>query len=617
MRASSVWAIVAGILVSAVRCDDAIEATLSAVQQIKQVERLRKLEALAKSVLGDSGLNVKVSLCPGEGACLRASRPIGGDEPFLTISRDVVINRDVVKASGIGEHVPDSIGDEAAMAVYLLFIRNQPGMHADYVHSLPAENSCLTRYRTHELGEFEDPRIVASVGSFRAQQDQEYEDVVPPLIEALPDLAASMSRDAFAWARFMVSSRVLMIDGTKTMVPLLDLLNHRHTAPPISNSHSDQGNLRFSLPGGKGFQAEQQITMSYGPHSNLEMLLTYGFHSNKPNPYNNIELFGYSSLRKQPATWLSRCMQLVKPPTKLPPHLTQIRLELGDPVGAGCKSKDTRGCSTLELFPQLLHCANIASSPTSKKSAAPPDSEQHPHHPAFITRVLTEQPSKLQQAATAAAGALQRLIDTEYKTTLAQDKLALAAAKLKVDSRVKTAILYRISCKKSLERLLQSLREEAQVEAAPAPKRFWLTMRFPSAPEGLETALSAARSAGSAVAWQAVLGINPTSVEAWSSLGLLAQHQQDHLQAERCFREALKHSNNGDVLTEAKLHCNLAIALHNAGNTQDSLREYQQALQRDTSLEPCWDHYSNALQSLGRIKEASAARSRTLLKTEL
>ena len=89
-------------------------------------------------------------------------------------------------------------------------------------------------------------------------------------------------------------------------------------------------------------------------------------------------------------------------------------------------------------------------------------------------------------------------------------------------------------------------------------------------------------------------------------------------QAERCFREALKHSStNGDPSTVAKLYCNLALALHSAGKTNEALQGYQEALERDASLELCWDQYASALQSLGRIKEASAARSRTPPRVEL
>ena len=128
----------------------------------------------------------------------------------------------------------------------------------------------------------------------------------------------------------------------------------------------------------------------------------------------------------------------------------------------------------------------------------------------------------------------------------------------------------------------------------------------------LEQTLIHARSTNSQDDWLSVLQMSPSSVEAWSSLGLSAHAAGQHKQARQHFEEAIAYDVAEDMTVSAQLACNLGLALHSEGSLAKAVVQYQAAVKMDSTLDGCWKLLADALESAGDSSRADDARKNAI-----
>ncbi|CAM9949032.1 unnamed protein product, partial [Sphacelaria rigidula] len=103
--------------------------------------------------------------------------------------------------------------------------------------------------------------------------------------------------EAFQWAFAILFSRAIRLGGLSTgeavaLIPYADLFNHN----PFANSYIDARQTGFfaktdeiAVYADRAYKKMEQVYISYGPKSNSDLLLLYGFSLDR-NPYNSVEV---------------------------------------------------------------------------------------------------------------------------------------------------------------------------------------------------------------------------------------------------------------------------------------------------------------------------------------
>merc|ERR1711862_753312 len=106
--------------------------------------------------------------------------------------------------------------------------------------------------------------------------------------------------DNWIWAFTMLFSRAIRLRNLKegealAMVPYADLINHS----PFSGAYVDgresgswlfkDGQEEVILYADRGYRKMEQVYISYGPKSNADLLLLYGFALER-NPFNSVDV---------------------------------------------------------------------------------------------------------------------------------------------------------------------------------------------------------------------------------------------------------------------------------------------------------------------------------------
>ena len=163
-----------------------------------------------------------------------------------------------------------------------------------YFNAAPNVFHLTPNYTEDELLELHSTPLYKATLMRTEELLQTYNKLFPHLIVAYPDIfpEAWCTWEKFLWAVGMLDSRTfkIRIDGILQVVaiPLVDMLNHSFTNS-LGNASFNHESRRVQLISTRNSNKGDELTITYGPHSNAELLLFYGFAIND-NPYDTLEL---------------------------------------------------------------------------------------------------------------------------------------------------------------------------------------------------------------------------------------------------------------------------------------------------------------------------------------
>lgn len=244
------------------------------------------------------------------GRGLLARRNINQEEELLTIPIKLCLTKKSArKALGKDALKPD-INEYLAIACQLIhenFVLEGKSSYEAYMNVLPDvdEVNPTFTWSDEDLGFLEGSAVVAATKSMQMKLKREYDSLLGndgALCDLYPDRfpREQFTFENWVWAFTMLFSRAIRLRSMKegetlAMVPYADLINHS----PFSNAYLDarqSGDWLFStgeeeviLYADRGYRRMEQIYISYGPKSNADLLLLYGFALER-NPFNSVDV---------------------------------------------------------------------------------------------------------------------------------------------------------------------------------------------------------------------------------------------------------------------------------------------------------------------------------------
>ena len=234
---------------------------------------------------------------------VRCTMDIAPDEEMFTIPGAMLFNRSACLASPIAvvfkenRHVLFSERDEMALTLLLLYEKLDRGEASPWmpmIRALPADPGAASLWTDCDLSLLQDDSLRAEALIKVAQIEHVYKEVFLPIVQSYRAHFSQLKRYTlveFRWALLCVESRTFgRYLPQPSLVPFADLLNHVnvHTSyrwdaeQQVAVYSADASGLFSHVRGAEAF-------MSYGPRSNAELLLHYGF-ALKHNRYESISL---------------------------------------------------------------------------------------------------------------------------------------------------------------------------------------------------------------------------------------------------------------------------------------------------------------------------------------
>lgn len=195
----------------------------------------------------------------------------------------------------------------ACHLIYEKYVRAEQSFWKPYIDVLPEvdEVNPTFTWPDEDLEFLAGSPVIAATKSLQMKLQREYDDLLggeTGLIAQFPDRfpADQFTRENWIWAFTMLFSRAIRLRSLKqgealALVPYADLINHS----PFSQAYIDarasgdwlfkDGDEEIILYADRGYRRMEQIYISYGPKSNAELLLLYGFAVER-NPFNSVDV---------------------------------------------------------------------------------------------------------------------------------------------------------------------------------------------------------------------------------------------------------------------------------------------------------------------------------------
>lgn len=245
------------------------------------------------------------------GRGLLARRDIKEGDDLLRIPLKLCITlRTARKALG-KDALPDGTNEYLAMACQLIhekFVMGEKSFWHPYIAILPevTEVNPTFTWNDDDLNFLTGSPVIAATKSLQMKLRREYNDLlgdpINGLVAKFPDRfpVDNFTYENWLWAFTMLFSRAIRLRSlqqgeTLALVPYADLINHS----PFSQAYIDarqsgdwlfkSGEEEIILFADRSYRRMDQVYISYGPKSNAELLLLYGFAVER-NPYNSVDV---------------------------------------------------------------------------------------------------------------------------------------------------------------------------------------------------------------------------------------------------------------------------------------------------------------------------------------
>jgi len=244
------------------------------------------------------------------GRGLLARRNINDGDELLMIPMNLCMTVDAARKALGQDAIPLGTNEYLGIATHLIyerFVKGEKSFWKPYIDILPSveEVNPTFAWPDEDLEFLKGSPVVPATKSLQIKLQKEYESFIGGeggLCERFPD---KFPREAFTyenwvWAFTNLFSRAIRLRNLKdgeglALVPYADLINHS----PFSSAYVDareagdwifkDGTEEVILYADRGYRKMEQIYISYGPKSNADLLLLYGFELER-NPFNSVDV---------------------------------------------------------------------------------------------------------------------------------------------------------------------------------------------------------------------------------------------------------------------------------------------------------------------------------------
>lgn len=244
------------------------------------------------------------------GRGLLARRDINDGDELLKIPMKLCMTKAAARKALGKDALSAGINEYLAIACHLIhekFAMGDNSFWKPYLDVLPEVNEVNPTFTwsDEDLAFLEGSPVIAATKSLQMKLKREYDALLggaDGLIAKFPDRfpAEHFTYENWVWAFTNLFSRAIRLRNlqqgeTLAMVPYADLINHS----PFSQAYIDAresgdwlfktGEEEVILYADRGYRRMEQIYISYGPKSNAELLLLYGFAVER-NPFNSVDV---------------------------------------------------------------------------------------------------------------------------------------------------------------------------------------------------------------------------------------------------------------------------------------------------------------------------------------
>lgn len=244
------------------------------------------------------------------GRGLLARRSVNQEEELLSIPLSLCITKKSARKVLGKDILSPDINEYLAIACQLIheqFVLGDKSFFKAYMDVLPLvdEVNPTFTWSDDDLAFLNGSPVIAATKSMQMKLRREYDALLGGnggLCDLYPQ---TFPREHFTfenweWAFTMLFSRAIRLRNMKqgetlAMVPYADLINHS----PYSGAYLDAretgdwlfktGDEEVVLYADRGYRRMEQIYISYGPKSNADLLLLYGFALER-NPFNSVDV---------------------------------------------------------------------------------------------------------------------------------------------------------------------------------------------------------------------------------------------------------------------------------------------------------------------------------------
>jgi hypothetical protein len=244
------------------------------------------------------------------GRGLLARRSVNQEEELLKIPMDLCFTKKSARKTLGTDILPPSINEYLAIACQLIhekYVMGEKSFYKPYVDVLPEVNEVNPTFTwsDDDLAFLDGSPVIAATQSMQMKLKNEFNLLLADegkLCDQHPDIfpREHFTFDNWEWAFTNLFSRAIRLRNMKqgetlAMVPYADLINHS----PYSGAYLDArevgdwlfktGEEEVILYADRGYRKMEQIYISYGPKSNADLLLLYGFALER-NPFNSVDV---------------------------------------------------------------------------------------------------------------------------------------------------------------------------------------------------------------------------------------------------------------------------------------------------------------------------------------
>lgn len=231
------------------------------------------------------------------GRGLVAVKGIVQGEPLFEVPIAVILTKDRARVEI--PQLPEDVNEYIAIASLLVRerARGDRSFWKPYFDVLPNDDDLipLFRWSEEEMAPLKGSRCVAAAISLRGKLADEFAAAEATIFERRRDVFPEdvYTKHNWEWAFAVLFSRAIMLTAEQriALVPYADLLNHN----PFCSTYIDVQQKQFSddryvmLYTDRPYSKMDQVFVTYGPKPNADLLLLYGFISDR-NPYDSVEI---------------------------------------------------------------------------------------------------------------------------------------------------------------------------------------------------------------------------------------------------------------------------------------------------------------------------------------
>ncbi|KAJ1950437.1 hypothetical protein EC988_004387, partial [Linderina pennispora] len=231
---------------------------------------------------GGSASKVRIEAVPGVGNGVVAKQALTAGEAYIHIPPELIITDKVCRSILPAD---SKLEGRPLMCAFLVHERlvNKQSFWKPYIDVLPKEFHTPLFFSDDELQFLDGTPAGSSVGEMREKYMKEYEQALEAVEETVLPRSV-FTFNMYLWAVTVCTSRSFTDDLVKDhedarsarnaiLLPLMDMVNH-YPQSKVTWRHGTSG---ISLVTEAGLAVGSQALNNYGPKSNEELMLGYGF----------------------------------------------------------------------------------------------------------------------------------------------------------------------------------------------------------------------------------------------------------------------------------------------------------------------------------------------------